>query len=81
MEDQPLLAGTKIVGAKQTLKAIETQKASVVYLAMDADEKIIVPLKDACLRNGITVIEADTKDNLGKQCGLSVGAAACAVLK
>ena len=81
MDIPPLLAGEKVIGAKQTLKAIEHQKAVVVYLAQDADDKVTIPIKEACLLNNIEIIVVDTKVKLGKQCGLTVGAAACAVLK
>ena len=81
MDIPPLLAGEKVIGAKQTLKAIEHQKAVVVYLAQDADDKIIIPIKEACLLNNIEIRMVDTKVKLGEQCGLAVGAAACAVLK
>ncbi len=71
----------KVVGAKQTAKAVEKGQASLVFLAEDADSRVIGPLREACARAGVTVETVPTMGELGKACGIDVGAAAVAIIK
>ena len=70
----------KVVGLKQTRRAVENGEAQCVYLGTDADPAVIGPLKDRCRQAGITVVEEATMAQLGRRCGISVGTAACATL-
>lgn len=72
---------TKVVGAKQTAKAVEKGQASLVFLAEDADNRVIVPLREACARAGVTVQTVPSMTDLGKACGIDVGAAAVAIIR
>ena len=65
-----------VVGVKQTAKAVEKGTAKLVFVAADADIRISRPLLERC-----EVITAETMQELGKACGIHVGAAAAAVLK
>ena len=67
-----------VVGVKQTAKAVEKGTAKLVFIAADAD---IRPLLESCEAAGVKVITADSMHELGKACGIHVGAAAAAVLK
>ena len=71
----------KVVGAKQTAKAVEKGQASLVFLAEDADSRVIVPLREACARAGVTVQTVASMTELGKACGIDVGAAAVAIIR
>lgn len=71
----------KVIGAKQAAKAVEKGQASLVFLAGDADSRVTAPLREACARAGVAVETAASMDELGKACGIEVGAAAVAVLK
>lgn len=71
----------KIVGIKQTLKAIENDTAKIVFLAKDADEKVTGRLKELCQLKSVEVEYIDTMKQLGKACGIEVGAAAACLLK
>ncbi|HWQ61059.1 MAG TPA: ribosomal L7Ae/L30e/S12e/Gadd45 family protein [Negativicutes bacterium] len=71
----------KVVGAKQTAKAVEKGQASLVFLAEDAESRVILPLREACFRAGVTVRTVPTMIELGKACGIEVGAAAVAVIR
>ena len=75
-----LAAKEKVVGLKQTKKAIAAGKTAVVYLAKDADPKLTEPLRAMCRLSGIEVVNDRTMRDLGKSCGIAVGTAACAVL-
>ena len=68
-----------VVGVKQTAKAVEKGTAKLVFI--DADIRISRPLLESCEAAGVKVITADSMHELGKACGIHVGAAAAAVLK
>ncbi|MCD8198986.1 MAG: ribosomal L7Ae/L30e/S12e/Gadd45 family protein [Phascolarctobacterium sp.] len=74
-------ATKRIVGVKQTEKAVAKEIADRVYIACDADEKIIGKLRELCIEKKVEVLEAESMDELGKACGISVKAAAAAILK
>ena len=71
----------KVIGAKQTAKAIDKETAAIVLLAGDADKRVTGPLLTACQAKEISVEVIDTMDELGKLCAIEVGAAAAAVLR
>ena len=70
-----------VVGVKQTAKVVEKGTAKLVFIAADADIRISRPLLESCETAGVKVITADSMHELGKACGIHVGAAAAAVLK
>lgn len=72
--------GTLVVGTKQTLKAVETGKAAEVFVAQDADPRMINRIVQLCSQKGVKLTEVDTMRNLGKACGIEVGAAMAARL-
>ena len=75
-----LAAKEKVVGLKQTKKAVAAGKTALVYLAKDADPKLTEPLHAMCRLADIQVVNDRTMSELGKVCGIAVGTAACAVL-
>jgi large subunit ribosomal protein L7A len=77
---EALKNSNKAIGIKQTLKAVENNIAKVVFIARDADEKVTAPLKDLCMSNSIEIVYADTMKQLGKACGIDVGASAVCIL-
>jgi len=77
-----LLKGSnKAIGIKQTIKAVEADNAKIVFIARDADEKIVGGLKELCLSKKIELYYADTMKQLGKACGIEVGASAVCLFK
>lgn len=72
------LAPRKIVGLKQTLKAVETGTAGAVYVARDADERLMRDLLEKCAQRGVQVVLVPSMAELGRICGIEVGAAAAA---
>lgn len=71
----------KVVGAKQTVKAVEKGLAVVVYLASDADQRLLLPVKEICARENVPIDNSLSMLELGKTCGIEVGAAAVACLR
>lgn len=75
------LPNSRIVGTKQTLKAIKSSKAEVVYVAKNAEEKVIKPIIDSCNEYGVKVIIISTMQKLGTLCNIDVGAATACTIK
>jgi large subunit ribosomal protein L7A len=74
-------AGQKVVGTKQTLKALEKGEAVMVLLARDAEEKISAPVAALAENKGVKVHYIETMSELGKICGIKVKAAAAAIIE
>ncbi len=74
-------AKKKTVGTKQTQRAVEKGQARVVYVAKDAEERISSPLLRLCAEKGVEVVMVDSMIELGKQCGIKVGAASAAIIE
>ena len=68
------------IGAKQTLKMVEQGKASEVFVANDADPRITSKIVNLCKKIGVTVTYVDSMKQLGKACGIEVGAAVAAAV-
>ncbi len=76
-----LKTANKAIGAKQTARALEKGLAAKVYLAVDADRRVVAPLTHLCNQKDVPVDETATMSELGKACSIAVGAAAVTVLK
>ena len=70
----------KVVGVKQSRKAIREGRAKQVYLACDADPAITEPLAESCEACGIPVNCEHTMAQLGQACRITVGASVVALL-
>lgn len=70
-----------VVGVKQSQKAIARDQAAGVMIARDADEHVTGPVKDLCEAKSVPVETVETMAELGKACGIHVGASVAAVLK
>jgi len=68
------------IGMKQTLQAVEQGVAKEVFVAQDADPRMVSRVVQACGQRGVEVTYVDTMRNLGIRCGIDVGAAAAAVV-
>lgn len=75
------LVGKKVIGIKQASKAIKNGKGTVLYVAKDAERKLINPLVELACNNNIEVIEIDNMKNLGKMCGIDVQSSATLILE
>ncbi|MDD4189367.1 MAG: ribosomal L7Ae/L30e/S12e/Gadd45 family protein [Eubacteriales bacterium] len=71
----------KITGVKQTLKAVAEGRAEMVFVAADADKRVVSGLTELCLAGDIEIFYAETMKLLGKACGIDVGASAACILK
>ena len=71
----------RVVGVKQTRRAIQEGRAIRVYLAADADPMITDPLAALCEAAAIPVEGDKTLRELGRATGIAVGAAAVAEVR
>lgn len=79
--DRIRLARKRTIGTNQTTKALQQGQAEVVYVAKDAEYRVIDPIVSLANQWGLNVVWVDTMKELGKACGIEVGAAAAAVIK
>ena len=75
-----LASQDKVIGVKQSRKAIREGRAREVYLACDADPAITEPIVMMCEENSVPYTWVATMADLGRACGIEVGAAAAATV-
>ena len=75
-----LSQGAKVVGVKQTRRAIEDGRAARVFLAEDADPRVTGPVEELCARQNIPVERVPHMRELGSACGIAVPSAVAALL-
>ena len=75
-----LTEGPKVVGAKQTRRAILSGRAAAVYLAQDADPRVTGAIRDLCAEHGVAVYDVPAMKQLGAACGIAVGASVAAAV-
>ena len=69
-----------VVGAKQLKKALAKGRAKYVFLAENADPAVTEPIAALCESGNIQIHWVSSMADLGRACGIEVGAAAAAVL-
>ena len=69
-----------VVGARQLRKAVKAGRVRYVFLAENADPAVTEPLEALCTANHIQITWVPSMAELGRVCGIEVGAAAAAVL-
>ncbi len=81
MPEQLKEAKQKVAGARQTIRALESDAALVVYVARDAEEKVLSPILLLCEQGDVPVRYVESMEQLGKACNIKVGAAVAAITK
>lgn len=76
-----LASSNKVVGVKQSRKAIREGRAEKVFLACDADPSITGPIRAECVERGVPVETENSMAQLGRACRITVGASVAALLK
>ena len=69
-----------VVGTKQLRKAIRNSRAQHVFLAENADPAITAPIEEQCKLNSVPCAWVSSMQDLGRACGIEVGAAAAAAV-
>lgn len=70
------LKETKVVGIKQSSKALKAGKSKKLYIAKDANEDMVKELIELAQINSVEIVFVNTMKELGKLCGIDVKAAA-----
>ena len=72
----------KVIGLKQTLRAIQQDEVATVYTANDLEEHILRKIAEPCREKNIPLLMVSlTQKDLGRVCQIEVGAAVVAILK
>lgn len=74
------ITGEKVVGVKQTIKALKNKEGKTLYVAKDADFKLLEPIIRLAEINSLPVVYVDTMKELGVLCGIAVSAATALTL-
>ena len=75
-----LAKGKFVVGIKQLKKALKNGNATCVFLACNADPAITEPIAALCRQMSVDCAWVKSMADLGKACGIEVGAAAAAAV-
>lgn len=78
---EELKNGPIVVGLKQLKKALKDGETKTVYLAKDAEPRLVEPVEAQCREQGVECVWVPTMAELGAACGIDVGAAAAASLR
>jgi large subunit ribosomal protein L7A len=66
------IVGQKVVGVKQTLKALKNNQGKVLYVAKDADSNMTEPILKLAEINSLQIVFVDTMKELGSLCDIDV---------
>lgn len=75
-------ARQKIIGLKQTLRAIQQDRVQAVYIANDIDEHIMRQITEICQQKAVPLLQTNiNQKELGRLCQIEVGAAVVSLIK
>ena len=70
-----------VIGVKHSKKAIRDGKAEEVFVALDAEKRVVGPVYELCSETDTKLTEITTMTELGDAAGIDVGAAVVTVLR
>ena len=76
-----LKEGKKIVGLKQSQKAVSKQIVQCAFVAEDAEDGLRNSFISLCVEHKVLVEQVSSMKLLGQACGIEVGAAVAVLLK
>ena len=79
--DSGIKGSHRCVGIKQSTEAVAVGIADCAFVANDADNHVKEPFLELCKQKNVPVKFYETKHELGKACGIDVGAAVAVILK
>lgn len=72
----------KVVGLKQTLRAVQQGRVKTVCVANDVEDYVLRKITELCRSNQIPLVPLElNQKELGRICQIEVGAAVVALLK
>ncbi|OPJ54901.1 ribosomal L7Ae/L30e/S12e/Gadd45 family protein [Alkalithermobacter paradoxus] len=81
MNLEELKTSKKVVGTKQTTRALKEDKVETVFIAQDAEKHIVRNVEEMSKQKNINIIYVDSVKKLGKACSIDVGTAIAGILK
>ena len=78
---EALKTAKRVIGIKQVAKAVKREAATEVFIADDADAKVVEPLETLCMEQNVPVSRVSSMKELGTACNIEVGATAAAAIK
>lgn len=75
-----LQQGSKVVGTKQTMKALQSQQVLKLFVAQDAQEAQVKPLVELAVSRSIPIVYVPSMTELGKACDVEVRTATAALI-
>ncbi|MDP4108614.1 MAG: ribosomal L7Ae/L30e/S12e/Gadd45 family protein [Bacillota bacterium] len=78
---EKLQSSGRLVGLKQSKKAVREGLAEHAFIAEDAEERVKRPFIELCAENGIAYTTVETMQKLGEACKIDVPTAAAVILK
>ncbi|WP_102029403.1 50S ribosomal protein L7ae-like protein [Salirhabdus sp. Marseille-P4669] len=70
-----------IIGTKQTVKAMKNGEIQEVVVAKDAERRVTEKVVNLAIELDLPIVHVDSMKELGKACGIDVGAATVAIKK
>lgn len=70
-----------IVGTKQSVKALLNNEVREIIIAEDADYRIVQKIIQTAEQQQVPLTKVTSMKELGKACGIEVGAAAVAIIQ
>ena len=81
MSLEKLRTARTVAGIHQACKVVKSGAAEAVFIASDADDRVLAALLAACAAAGIEPNHTATRAELGEHARLDVSAAAVAILR
>ena len=74
------LLGKKVIGIKQSTKAMKNGEGKIFYVAKNANDKMVTPLVELAEKCGIEIKHVKNMKILGEMCGIDVKSAVALIL-
>ncbi len=73
--------GSKVVGTKQTLRALEKNTVEVLYVAEDAQQQVVIRAVELAKSQQIPIVYVESMESLKNACDIEVKTATAALIK
>lgn len=72
--------GSKVIGTKQTLRALQNGLVKTLYVAQNAQKQVTLQAIEIAESKGIPIVFIDTMEELGELCEVEVKTATAALI-
>ena len=76
-----LKQGKKVVGLKQSQRAVSAGQALKAFIAQDAAAQLQAEFAALCAEHAVETVTVDTMLELGHACGIKIGASVAVLLQ